>query len=204
MTSIEQRRTTGSGPLTERYDEALAFAAAHHRQQLRKGSQVPYLSHLLSVSALVLEHGGSESQAIAGLLHDAVEDAPDGQGPAVLAEIAERFGDDVAAIVAVCSDNPNVPGTKPPWEERKRAYVASLATEPVDALLVTACDKIHNGSRIAADVRTYGPDFWTTFGPTREQLHWYYGAVSAVIGERLPGTPVAAALARTVADLQSV
>lgn len=122
------------------------------------------------MSALVLEHGGSETQAIAGLLHDAVKDAPPGTGPAVLVEIGARFGADVAAIMMACSDDPNAPGTKPPWQERKQAYVASLAIEPVEALLVTACDKIHNGSRIAADVCTYGPQFWTTFGPTRDQL----------------------------------
>ena len=103
-TALDARRELGAGPLSERFDQALAYAARHHRTQLRKGSRVPYLSHLMSVSALVLEHGGSEDQAIAALLHDAVEDAPAGQGPAVLREIRERFGEAVARIVEACSD----------------------------------------------------------------------------------------------------
>src|ERR671928_1056366 len=102
--SLEARKDLGAGPLSERFDEALAYAARHHRTQLRKGSRVPYLSHLMSVSALVLEHGGSEDQAIAGLLHDAVEDAPRGQGGAVLDHIRKTWGEPVAAMVKACSD----------------------------------------------------------------------------------------------------
>src|SRR5438477_11665077 len=98
--TLQDRRTLGCGPLSERFDEALTYASRHHRRQLRKGSRVPYMTHLMSVSALVLEHGGSEDQAIAALLHDAVEDAPDGQGGAVLADIRARFGETVATIVA--------------------------------------------------------------------------------------------------------
>jgi (p)ppGpp synthase/HD superfamily hydrolase len=121
-TTLESRAAMGAGPLSERFDDALRFAARHHRQQLRKGSRVPYMTHLMSVSALVLEHGGSEDQAIAALLHDAVEDAPAGQGGAVLAEIRERFGDAVAEMVAACSDGLNDSGErKGTWQERKQA-----------------------------------------------------------------------------------
>src|SRR3954447_14089464 len=102
-TTLEARAEMGAGPLTERFDDALLYASRHHREQLRKGSRVPYMTHLMSVSALVLEHGGTEDQAIAALLHDAVEDAPAGQGGAVLAEIQERFGKAVADMVAACS-----------------------------------------------------------------------------------------------------
>src|ERR671926_62350 len=102
----------GAGPLTERFDEALLFASRHHRQQLRKGSQVPYMTHLMSVSALVMEHDGSEDQAIAALLHDAVEDAKAGTGGAVLAEIRSRFGDAVAEIVRACSDGLDADGNR--------------------------------------------------------------------------------------------
>src|SRR3954451_6760618 len=112
MTTLEARRAMGSGPLSERFDEALLYAARHHRQQLRKGSRGPYLSHLMSVSALVLEHSGTEDQAIAALLHDAVEDAPAGQGPAVLHEIRDRFGDAVARIVEACSDGLDEAGNR--------------------------------------------------------------------------------------------
>src|SRR3954449_11967655 len=112
MTSstLEARKEMGAGPLSERFDEALVYAADQHREQLRKGSRVPYMSHLMSVSAIVLEHGGSEDQAIAALLHDAVEDAPDGQGPKVLREIQARFGEAVADIVKACSDGLNEEG----------------------------------------------------------------------------------------------
>src|SRR3954447_25583269 len=111
-TALEARKDLGAGPLAERFDDALAYAARHHRQQLRKGSQVPYMSHLMSVSALVLEHGGSEDQAIAALLHDAVEDAPAGQGGAVLADIRSRFGDVVADIVRACVDGLDADGNR--------------------------------------------------------------------------------------------
>src|SRR5919199_4561926 len=158
---LEARRQLGAGALTTRFNDVLQFAFERHRFHLRKGSRVPYFSHLMSVSALVLEHGGSEDQAIAALLHDAVEDAEPGQGPAVLREIRERFGEPVAAIVAACSDGLDEAGNRQgSWPERKRPYVDGLADankKPDEALLVTAADKIHNGSRIAADLREYGP-----------------------------------------------
>jgi (p)ppGpp synthase/HD superfamily hydrolase len=200
--TLETRSTMGSGPLSERYDQALQFAAEHHREQLRKGSQVPYLTHLMSVSALVLEHGGSEDQAIAGLLHDAVEDAPEGRGGAVLAGIRERFGDAVADIVRACSDGLDADGNRSgTWPERKLPYVEGLATKPADALLVTAADKTHNGLCIAADVRRYGQGFWSTFNASREELLWYYTSVERAVADRLPGSSIAGALRRAVDEL---
>ena len=193
----------GAGPLSERFDDALLFAARHHRRQTRKGSEVPYLSHLMSVSALVLEHGGSEHQAIAGLLHDAVEDAPAyTTGAAVLAEIRSRFGDDVADIVRACSDGLDADGNRSgTWAERKRPYVAGLADKPLDALLVTAADKTHNGLCIAADVRRYGPGFWSTFNASRDELVWYYASVQQAMVRRLPGSTLSGALSRAVDGL---
>ncbi|MGY1680635.1 HD domain-containing protein [Geodermatophilus sp. SYSU D01176] len=200
--TLEDRRQLGSGPLSERFDEALLFASRHHREQLRKGSRVPYMTHLLSVSALVMEHGGSEDQAIAALLHDAVEDARPGTGGEVLAEIRSRFGGAVADIVYACSDgldaNGNRNGT---WAERKIPYVAGLAHKPLDALLVTAADKAHNGLCIAADVRRYGQDFWSTFNASRDELLWYYTSVERAVAERLPGSSIADALHRAVDEL---
>ncbi|SCX56540.1 HD domain-containing protein [Klenkia marina] len=201
MSTLDDWQRLGSGPLGPRYDRALAMAAEHHRAQLRKGSRVPYLSHLLSVSALVLEQGGSEDQAIAGLLHDAVEDAPEGRGPAVLADIEAQFGPAVVAMVAACSDNPNDGSGELPWRQRKEAYVATLATKREDALLVTACDKVHNGSRIAADAATYGPEFFTRFAGGRDGLRWYYAACRDAIAARMPGAPVVRQLDRVVEDL---
>jgi (p)ppGpp synthase/HD superfamily hydrolase len=195
----------GAGPLTERFDEALTYASTQNRNQLRKGSRVPYMSHLMSVSALVLEHGGSEDQAIAALLHDAVEDAPRGEGPAVLAEIRERFGAPVASIVEACSDGLDADGNRQgTWPERKLPYVAGLR-DPLkksdEALLVTAADKIHNGSRIAADLRSYGPAFWSTFNACEHELLWYYTSVESAVAQRLLGSTIADALHRTVGDL---
>jgi len=153
-TTLETRAEMGAGPLSERFDDALVFAARHHRAQPRKGSRVPYMSHLMSVSALVLEHGGTEDQAIAGLLHDAVEDAPEGQGLEALQTIADRFGEPVRTMVAACSDSLNDDEHgKAPWHDRKRAYVAALADperKSDDALLVTAVDKTHVDELIAA------------------------------------------------------
>jgi (p)ppGpp synthase/HD superfamily hydrolase len=203
--TLQARKGMGAGPLSERFDEALAYAAAHHRRQLRKGSRVPYMSHLMSVSALVLEHGGSEDQAIAALLHDAVEDAPAGEGPTVLKEIRERFGEPVAEIVEACSDSLNeTDAGKAPWAERKRAYTDGLrdpGKKSDEALLVTAADKIHNGSCIAADLRTYGSGFWSTFNACEHELLWYYTSVEAAVAERLPGSAIAGALRRTVDEL---
>src|SRR3954466_10959971 len=111
-TTLEARRELGCGPLTERFDEALLFAARHHREQLRKGSRVPYMTHLMSVSALVMEHGGSEDQASAAVLPAGGEDAPAGAGGAVLAEIRSRFGDAVADIVRACSGGLDADGNR--------------------------------------------------------------------------------------------
>jgi len=200
--TLDSRRSMGSGPLSVRFDAALVYASRHHRRQLRKGSKVPYMSHLMSVSALVLEHGGSEDQAIAALLHDAVEDARTGTGGAVLAEIREQFGRVVADIVRACSDGLDADGNRSgSWAERKRPYVAGLADKPLDALLVTAADKTHNGLCIAADVRRFGPDFWSTFNARRDELLWYYTSVERAVAERLPGTSIAGGLHRAVDEL---
>jgi (p)ppGpp synthase/HD superfamily hydrolase len=199
---LEARRAMGAGPLSDRFDQALLYASRQHREQLRKGSRVPYMSHLMSVSALVLEHGGSEDHAIAGLLHDAAEDAPAGQGGAVLAEIRSQFGDVVADIVRACSDGLDDSGERRgTWRERKEAYIDELPHKSLDALLVTAADKTHNGLCIAADVRRYGQDFWTTFNAGRDDLVWYYTSVRDVVARRLPGSSIAEAPIRAVDEL---
>src|SRR5262245_40297481 len=117
--------------LTEKFDDAFNFAHKLHREQRRKGTQIPYISHLMAVSALVIEHGGGEDQAIAALLHDAVEDQG---GEATLVEIRLAFGDNVAAIVADCTDAWVEP--KPPWRERKEAYIVALSHKRPESLLV--------------------------------------------------------------------
>src|SRR5688572_21703039 len=119
--------------LTPRFEEALIYAHSLHARQVRKGTTIPYIAHLLSVSALVLEHGGSEDQAIAGLLHDGPEDQG---GATTLEEITDKFGEGVATIVADCTDAWSEP--KPPWRQRKEEYVASLSNKAPASLLVSA------------------------------------------------------------------
>jgi (p)ppGpp synthase/HD superfamily hydrolase len=184
-----------------RYAEALAWARELHQAQIRKGSGTPYLAHLLSVSALVLEHGGDEDQAIAGLLHDAVEDCG---GAPILAEIERRFGSRVASIVAACTDATVVP--KPPWRARKEAYLRHLADEvETEALLVSVADKLHNARAILEDYRVIGPELWPRFRGGRDGTLWYYDRLRAIYASR-PDAParLVGMLERTLAELESL
>jgi GTP pyrophosphokinase len=194
--------------LTPRFVEAFGYAADVHAGDVRKGGDVPYLAHLMAVSALVLDHGGNETQAIAGLLHDAAEDHG---GRPRLADIRRRFGDDVAAIVDLCSDSLVADrDQKPPWWPRKVAYIARFATTPHDspALIVAAADKLHNARALLSEYRDGGEDLWQRFNRTsgRAGQLWYYGRLAAVLGERLEGNRRAAVLAeeleRTVVALR--
>lgn len=153
-------------PLGERFDDALVFAVGLHRDQTRKG-RVPYASHLLGVASLVIEEGGTEDQAIAALLHDAVEDTE-----TTVDEIGERYGATVATIVEACTDSFEDP--KPPWRERKDAYLAHLPKAPEEALLVSVADKVHNGRAILLDVRTDGVASLDRFSGGRDGVLWYY------------------------------
>lgn len=184
--------------LSPRFDEALAYAVELHRHQPRKGTGVPYVSHLLSVAALVLEHGGTEDQAIAALLHDAVEDQG---GKATAVAIRARFGDHVADIVDGCTDTDVSP--KPPWRERKEAYLARVRREPAHVRLVSAADKLHNARTMVTDLRIHGPALWERFNAGRDETLWYLGALVEAFREA--GTaPVVEELARTVAELEAV
>lgn len=154
--------------------EALAFAAELHNGQRRKGSDIPYVAHLLSVTALVLEAGGSERQAIAAMLHDAIEDRPHGGRTAE--EIRQRFGDEVLRIVLACSDQ--AAGTAErgaaTWRERKTRYLAHLPSLAPEALLVTLADKVHNAQAIAGDGRLVGEAVWGRFNAGKDEQLWYY------------------------------
>ncbi|MGH8400931.1 MAG: HD domain-containing protein, partial [Gammaproteobacteria bacterium] len=144
--------------LTDRFNQALSYAEAAHRTQQRKGSGIPYVAHLLAVCALVLEYGGDEDQAIAALLHDAVED----QGGAErLKDIRAKFGDQVADIVAACSDAFTLP--KPPWQERKQQYIDALSKHDPTSWLVSCADKLHNASSILRDYESLGDELWSRF-----------------------------------------
>lgn len=158
--------------LTERFERALIHATRLHRDQKRKGSGVPYVSHLLAVCELTLEYGGDEDEAIAALLHDAIED----QGGAVArAEILEQFGARVTEIVEGCSETDEIP--KPPWRERREAYVRHIAHASRSIRLVSACDKLHNARSLVMDYRILGEDLWGRFTGGREGTLWYYRAM---------------------------
>jgi (p)ppGpp synthase/HD superfamily hydrolase len=163
-----------------RLSDAFAFAARIHAAQRRKGTDIPYVSHLMAVAGIVLEHGGDEELAIAALLHDAIEDC----GADQEAEIATRFGPRIAAIVRDCTDADEQP--KPPWRARKEAYLARLAHKGRDSLLVSAADKLHNARAIVADLRTHGPAMMTRFNAGAAGTLWYYRALSDAFAHHLP------------------
>ncbi len=180
--------------LSERFEEALLFATRRHAGQVRKGTDVPYVSHLLSVCALVIEAGGDEDAAIGALLHDAVEDQK-----ATLDEVRERFGAVVAAIVDQCSDTDEVP--KPPWRARKEAFIASLAGMSAPARLVATADKTHNVRSILADYRRDGESVWEKFNGGREGSLWYYRAVCDALA--VPGSRLGDLLRAAVDELET-
>jgi (p)ppGpp synthase/HD superfamily hydrolase len=166
--------------LTPKFIEALGYAARKHATQTRKASEVPYLGHLLSVAGLVIEADGTETQAIAALLHDAAEDQG---GERTLAEIDEKFGAGVASIVAECSDTFEAP--KPPWRARKERYIDHLRVASEDAVLVSLADKLDNARAILRDFRALGNEVWQRFSVQDPQLQlWYYRSLLEVFGQR--------------------
>ncbi len=188
--------------LTDRFSLALTEAEQLHRRQLRKGTSVPYVSHLLSVAALVLEHGGDEDQAIAALLHDSIEDCSEEAGGAVnLRErLSELFGPRILAMIEACTDAETLP--KPPWKERKVAHLQHMQTVAPEVLLIIAADKLHNALSIRADLDQAGRTIWDRFKAGREGTLWYYAAVSALLTARLPN-PITQRLSKAVAALQT-
>ena len=168
--------------LTPKFVEALGYAAEKHATQTRKAGEVPYLGHLLSVAGLVIEADGTETQAIAALLHDAAEDQG---GERTLAEIGQKFGADVASIVAECSDTFEAP--KPPWRGRKERYIQHLREASDDAVLVSLADKLDNARAILRDFRAHGNEVWQRFSVQDPQLHlWYYRSLLEVYSQRAP------------------
>jgi (p)ppGpp synthase/HD superfamily hydrolase len=168
--------------LTDRLDDAFRYARQLHQSQVRKGTTIPYIAHLMTVSALVIEHGGNEDQAIADLLHDAAEDQG---GAATLAEIRAMFGDAVADIVADCTDAWTDP--KPPWRARKEAYLDALTHKPQASLLVSLADKTHNAEAILFDYRALGPSLWGRFNGGADGTRWYYGELANRFALAMPG-----------------
>ena len=168
--------------LTERYADAVTYAATAHAAQRRKSTNIPYISHLLAVSGSVLEAGGDEDQAIAGLLHDVVED----QGGLPRADdVRARFGDRVADIVLGCSNTTTEDRKdKLPYAERKAAHIAHLRQASDDVLLVTAADKLHNARAIHTDLMIDGPDMLARFNGEPSQILANYRSILDVLESR--------------------
>ena len=175
--------------LTHRFAQAVDYARIAHAAQFRKGSRIPYIYHLLGVSSLVLEYGGTEDQAIAGLLHDVLEDC----GAAHEASIRAQFGDAVANIVKDCTDGTAESKGKPKtaddkvkdWSQRKLKYIAHIKAESKTSLLVTACDKLHNARAILADLHgDAGIEVFERFTAGRLGTLQYYEAISRVLLKR--------------------
>lgn len=165
-----------------RLAEALHLAAESFAHVERKGSGIPYLSHLLAVTTIVMEHGGTADQCIAAVLHDYLEDI-DGSSPEAL---SARFGSNVTDLVLALSDTTRdeigSDGAKPPWEQRKQKYLAHLQHARPEIKLISAADKLHNASSIVRDRKRIGDAIFERFTPTREQTLWYYRSVVDALG----------------------
>ncbi|MCK9538402.1 HD domain-containing protein [Dokdonella sp.] len=190
----------------DRLAAALAMAHAAHQTQKRKGTSIPYISHPMAVAALVLEFGGSEDQAIAALLHDTIEDG----GEAYAERIGEAFGPHVLAMVRACTDGTaeskaaavTMDAKRADWQARKDAYLAHLEAMPSKspALLVSACDKLHNAHAVLEDFQRVGERVFERFTGGREGTLWYYAEVARLFAEK--GVAPAARLSAVVAALQ--
>jgi (p)ppGpp synthase/HD superfamily hydrolase len=180
---------TESTVLTDRFDRALLYATHVHGGQVRKGTGIPYIAHLLAVAATVLEYNGSEDMAIAGLLHDAVEDQG---GEPRLSDIRNRFGSRVADIVRSCSDsvvNSSSGQKKEDWRIRKTRYIDHLGLVDQETLLVSLSDKVHNARSILRDLRKpeIGEAIWDRFNNSKSDSLWYYREVANAFMRYLPG-----------------
>ena len=182
---------------THRFEEALALAHQLHADQTRKGTTIPYIGHLLAVTAIVIENGGTEDEAIAALLHDAIEDAG---GDPIRNTLRKRFGENVLDIVEGLTDTDQMP--KPPWRARKEAYLAHLSEASSAVLLVSLADKIHNAGSILRDLRNEGDSVWSRFTGGRDGTLWYYRALVEAFRARGPFTAMVDELNRVVSEIE--
>ncbi len=186
--------------LTPRFEDALVFAARLHGGDVRKGTTIPYVSHVLGVASLALEHGANEDEAIGALLHDTVEDAK-GDAESVRTEIRRRFGTAVLDIVDGCTDARTKP--KPPFRERKERYIAHLPEASPSVRLVSAADKLYNARAILSDYRTIGEALWARFNGGRSGTLWYYRALADAFRSFGPGR-LAEELDRVVSEIEQL
>ena len=181
------------GEIGERFTRAVDLAREAHQDDVRKGTRIPYLSHLLAVASLAIEDASEDTSladqledvAIAAMLHDVVEDTVDKESPVTVEDLERQFGAVVAQIVAGCTDAHTHP--KPEWECRKRAYIEHLKIAEPNVLCVVLADKRHNAKCIVNDATRIGPSFWKRFNAGPKKQIWYYSKVSEVLLERRPG-----------------
>jgi (p)ppGpp synthase/HD superfamily hydrolase len=185
-----------STKLSPRFEAAFRLTMELHNGQLRKGTNTPYLSHLLAVASLVLDYGGSEDEAIAALLHDAVEDQG---GLTTLARIRREFGDEIAAVVDACSDS--YTWLKSPWRSRKEKFIASLPGAAESVRRIMAADKLHNVRSILQDYRIHGEQVWRKFMGGRDGTLWYYRAALDALRQS-GNSPILDELERELSDLE--
>ena len=185
-------------PYGEKFERALVCASRLHKDQYRKGTPTPYVTHLLAVAAIVGENGGTEDEVVAALLHDAPEDQG---GEATLEDIRARFGVEVAKIVDGCTDTYRDP--KPPWRERKERYLAHLASASDSVRLVSSADKLHNARAVLSDYRLLGEDLWERFNGGKEGTLWYYRSFVDSLRKGDDG-PIVEELDRVVTELESL
>jgi (p)ppGpp synthase/HD superfamily hydrolase len=163
-----------------RYDAALVLAAVAHRNQLRKGSDLPYIAHPVHVSVILMRHGFGEDMAIAGLLHDVVEDTD-----VPLEAIRAEFGPEIALLVEAVSETKTVDGVELPWEQRKAEKLAHLRAGGPHVAALKAADAIHNARSIVADLERVGSSVWARFKRGPGQSIGYYRAIAAAVRAKL-------------------
>ena len=185
--------------LSERFSQAVTCAHELHKEHVRKGTQIPYISHLMAVASLVMEGGGSEGEIIAALLHDAVEDCG---GEPVLDKIKNRFGQNVASIVDGCTETYEDP--KPPWKARKDAYISHIKEANPSVKLVSCADKLHNVRCILSDYRQEGETLWSRFNASKEETLWFYQSMADVLCTSGKDLKVYADLDNAVKELEKI
>ena len=184
---------------SEKFEEALIYAARAHGSQTRKKTGIPYVAHILGVTAIALEYGASEAEAIGALLHDTVEDCG---GAERLRDIREKFGDEVARIVDGCTDTYETP--KPPWLERKRAYIEHLKNSDVSIRLVSASDKLHNTRAILAELRRHGLEGFERFSGKKDGTVWYYRTLVTAFRQHGDHSDLIDELDRVVSEIEKL
>jgi len=185
--------------LSRQFEKALVYATRAHSDQTRKKTGIPYIAHILGVTAIAMEYGANETEAIAALLHDAVEDCG---GAKRLRDIERKFGKAVAKIVDGCTDTYETP--KPPWRERKEAYLAHLKDSDSATRLVSASDKLHNTRAILAELRRHGLEVFGRFSGKKDGTLWYYRALVTAFREHGDHADLVDELDRVVTQIEKL